>query len=202
MGIHPTSLRRALLACALATATPGLAPAAAAQNLTPVVGDPIAYRVSLPAGARVMSDRQNLHGVTRDAIVFVGAVDLMDAQEREPKVSESEARRIMTSLFMQSDTLLLALLHHGIRQRDVKLHDVVTEMRTLGGQRAAYLGGVPNDGAHARLDAHMTVKDGILYLLIVHSNRRRGERSGMLAESIHQSFVLADAPPAGQRTSP
>jgi hypothetical protein len=188
---------RATIALMLCAVLLGSAPAAA-QKLETIVGNPIAYRVGLPAGAEIVDDGETVHVETENAIVFVGAVDLVATQDEKLPISDREARRLMTNVFMDSDSLLLGLLYQSMAQQGVELENIVTEMRTLGGQRAGYLRGeFVEAGDRARMEMHVTVKDGIMYLLIVGCEDGDDAASATLAQRIHQSFVLADAPPAG-----
>ncbi|HEX2080770.1 MAG TPA: hypothetical protein VHG08_23900 [Longimicrobium sp.] len=195
MRIQPT-LHRCVLVLPLAGALFGLAPAAASQSLVTTVGEPIAYRVDLPAGAEISRDGPFLAAETPKHIVLVAAADLVAEAEYQLPVSDPEARRILTSVFMDSDSLLLGLMDEGMRRRNVELVGVVREIRTLGGQRAAYLrGGVGRRGTDGWMEMHVTVKDGIMYLLIVGGMGRAGARDETLAARIRDSFVLPDAPP-------
>ncbi|HEU4881367.1 MAG TPA: hypothetical protein VFT45_03950, partial [Longimicrobium sp.] len=106
MHIRSTPLRVLALVCALL----GGAPAAMAQKLTPMVGAPIGYRVSLPSGAEIEDDGETLTAQTEDVIVFIAAVDLVAAQDEPLPVSDAESRRIVTSMFMGSDSLLFGLM--------------------------------------------------------------------------------------------
>jgi hypothetical protein len=197
MQTHPTPLHRTLLALLLAAALLGLAPSTAAQKLTPTVGHPIAYRVSLPSGAEINDNGETLTAETENMIVFVGAVDLVAGQDKPLPVSDGESRRIMTSLFMGSDSLLFGLIDHSFREHDVDLTGAVREIRTLGGHRAAYVRGeFQENGEAAWMEVHLTVKDGIMYLLIV--GGMRDNASVALASRIRESFVLADAPPPAE----
>jgi len=195
MRIHPTPLRCAVLAIVLGGALPGRAPAAAAQKLTPVTGSPIAYRVSLPSDAEVENYGEILTAESENAMIFVGAVDLVAAQDERLPVSDGESRRIVTSMFMGSDSLLFGPIDFALQEQDTELTGQVREIRTLGGHRAAYVRGeFQEDGEAAWMEMHLTVKDGILYLLIVGGSRDNA--SPALARRIHESFVLADGPTA------
>lgn len=195
MRIQSTPLRRAVLAIVLGGALPGVAPAAAAQKLTPVTGSPIAYRVSVPSGAEIASNGQTLIAATENTIVSVNAVDLVAAQDERLPVSDGESRRIMTSVFMGSDSLLFGLIDEALEEHDMELTGVVREIRTLGGHRAAYVRGVlQEDGEEAWMEMHLTVKDGILYLLIVGGSPDNASRA--LASRVRESFLLAKSPPA------
>lgn len=192
----PPTLHRCALVLPLAGALFGLAPAGAAQRLVTTVGEPIAYRVDLPAGARISHEHPFLAAETPKHVVLVAAADLAAEADHQLPVSEPEARRILTNMFMESDSLLLGLIDQGMRRRNVELVGVVREIRTLGGQRAAYVrGGVGRRGTDGWMEVHVTVKDGIMYLLIVGGMGRAGARDETLAARIRDSFVLPDAPP-------
>lgn len=194
MRIHPLLLRP-FLTLAVAAALPAAAPAVAAQNLVTAVGEPFAYRVDLPAGAELVRDGHFLTAETKNVYVLVGSVDMVAEAERQLPVSEQESRRIMTNVFMGSDSLLLGLLDEGMRQRNVHLAGIVREIRTLGGQRAGYVRGRIDQSRNAPwLEAYVTVKDGIMYMLVF-TAVRPGERFSTLAARVHGSFILPDAPP-------
>src|SRR5688572_10828999 len=132
MRTHFNPLHHALLSLALTFAVPALAPAAEAQRLVTATGDPIAYRVDVPAGARIDHDGYYMIAETDNAYVITAAVDLLTAADHGLPVSDGEARRIMTNMFMGSDSLLLGLFDEGMRRRNVRLEGLVREIRTLG----------------------------------------------------------------------
>jgi hypothetical protein len=198
---HPTPLRRASLVLVLGGAMFCLAPAAAAQTLVSTTGDRIPYRVDLPALAKISVNDQVLKAESDDLAVVVAAVDMMEAEStsRLP-VSENEERRLLTNLLMSSDSLLFGILDESMREQNADLSGVVREIRTLGGQRAGYLRGpVQCSCGHAgSIEMYVTIKDGIGYMLMFGVHGEAGGRHDPLIARIHQSFVLADAPPPAQ----
>lgn len=196
MRTHPTFLRYSLAVTAAATC--GLVPDAAAQALTPRVGSPIPYRIELPALATAADDGWSLEVQGSGYYVRVGAMDMMDeVDDDELPVSDAEARRLMTTLFMSSDSLLLGLLEESMQEQQVDLQDVVTEIRTLGGQRSGYMRGrvVCECGHSGTIEMNLTVKDGILYMLMFATEGEGAERHEPMMMRIRESLVLADAPP-------
>lgn len=196
MPIHPTFFRHAL-GLALAGALFGLAPAGAAQDLVTTVGDPIAYRVDLPADGVREEDADGLMSVmTDEAFVMVGALDLMEEEGEELPVSDPEARRILTAVFMASDSLLIGLMTQSMLNEGLALQEMVTDIRTLGGERAAYVRGVYREGGEAGwVEMYVTVRDAIMYMLMVGTLGEDDAQLDALGSRIHGSFVLPDAPP-------
>jgi hypothetical protein len=194
MRINLTSLRHAL-GLVLAGALFGLAPAGAAQDFVTTVGDPIAWRVDLPADGEREEDGDGMVSVmTDDAFVMVGAMDLMEQEEEGLPVSDEEARRIMTSVFMGSDSLLIGLMAQSMAEQGLELDEMETEIRTLGGERAAYLRGVyRGEGDTGWLEMYLTVKDGIIYMLLVGTLGEDVAALDALGARIHGSFALPDA---------
>lgn len=195
MRTQQTFLRYSLAITAAATC--GLAQDAAAQALTLRVGSPIPYRVELPALATEADDGWSLEVEGSGYYVRVGAMDMMDEVDDPLPVSDTEARRLMTTLFMSSDSLLLGLLEESMQEQQVDLQDVVTEIRTLGGQRSGYLRGrvVCECGHSGTIEMNLTVKDGILYMLMFATEGEGAERHEPMMTRIRESLVLADAPP-------
>jgi hypothetical protein len=194
-----TKCPRSILALLLATVLLGVVPGAAAQALTPLVGDPVPYRVSLPAQAKISGPGDFLIAESGNLAVLIITVDMMEQEggNRLP-ISDSEARRAMTNMFMGSDALLLGVLDAAVRNQSAEVTDVVREIRTLGGQRSGYLRGRTecSCGHPAIIEMHVTVKDGIAYTLMFAAHGEDLEQSEELIARIHESFVLADAPPA------
>ncbi|HYR08019.1 MAG TPA: hypothetical protein VEQ60_09630 [Longimicrobium sp.] len=198
--MHPDStfLRRVFLAAMLGAAMLALAPGAATQTLVSRVGDPVPYQIQLPALARISGDGEMLQAETDDFIVVVAAMDMM-AEDKDPlPVSEAEARRILTNVVIGSDSLLLAMMEEGAREQNLELSDVVKEIRTLGGQRSGWMRGrtTCSCGHEVVIETYVTVKDGIVYMLMFGGYAENAERRAPLIARIHESFILADAPPA------
>jgi hypothetical protein len=192
----PSILLRSTVAV-LAVAVLAGAPAAEAQRLVAAVGDPIAYRVDVPAGARIERAGYYMTAETDDAHLTTAAVDMVNDADHHLPVSDREARRIVTDMFIGSDSLLLGLIDEGMRRRDVRLAGAVREIRTLGGQRAGYIRGRVGRSKDApSIEMYVTVKDGIMYMLVFTAVGPTA-RVESLAARIHQSFVMPDAPPAG-----
>jgi hypothetical protein len=200
--MHIAPIRvRPLFAAALTAALFGLAPAAAAQPLTITVGEPIAFQVGLPQDFEVTQEEDMLFAESEDAdvMVMVGASDLVAEEGNPLPVSEAESRRIFTSMILGSDSLLLALLNEGIMgAQGVQADEVVQEIRTLAGQRSAYARGpFETDGGTGWFEMHVTMKDGIIYLLAFMVQGKEGlDAHAPLFARIRESLVLADAPPS------
>lgn len=198
MRIH-LSFLRSTAAFALACAAAGLAPAAQAQKLAPIVGDPVPYSVSLPEGWTTEEDEEMLYMYSddEDFLIMTAAQDLV-AGEEEPMggMPEADARRFLTTMIMSSDSLLLQMLEMGLMsQGELKMRDVIKEIRTLGGERAAYMAGrVEMEGEEGWMQLHVTMKDGIMYILgFVGKASSAAEREPLMAR-IRESFVLAEQP--------
>lgn len=196
----------ALTCILVALSPPALAQSAASPVLTPLtptVGTPIAYRISLPEGWEITREDDVLSAKEAPLTVVLGAMDLMKGVENPLPVSDMEARRIMTNMIMGSDSLLFALMRDVTKEEEgYRVTGTLHDIRSLAGQRAAYLKGrYEEDGEIGWAEAHFTIKDGILYMLMF--TLEGGERTeaefaahAPLFTRIRDSFVLADAPPA------
>ncbi|HEX6370365.1 MAG TPA: hypothetical protein VF006_15700 [Longimicrobium sp.] len=195
MRTHPAPLRRALAAFALAGASLGLAPAGAAQELVPHVGNRIPYRVELPAMAQISEDGASFRARSGDLLVVLAVGDVGEFRVARSlpefrRGMDAEARRALTDVIVSSDALLLGMLDESLS--GVALSDVAKEVRMLGGQRAGYLRGrMRCDCGHMPLvETHVTVKDGIVYALTVAGAGDNPESHEPLMARVHESFVL------------
>jgi hypothetical protein len=189
-----------------------LAPAAPAQTsarLVSTVGDPIPYRIDLPGNWKVSREQapgplrkagaRNAHVLTAargGTMVMVIAMDLLAEQENPLPVSDAEARRMLTGMLLGSDSLLYGMMDQWnvTPSGEPRLRDAVREIRTLGGQRAAYMRGRINErGAAGELEVHFTVRDGIAYFLMFAAENSLG-RNETLFGRIRDSLVLAPMP--------
>lgn len=202
-------LRLSALACLLAAmAPPALAQSAASSVLTPLtptVGTPIAYRISLPEGWEIKREDDVLYARQGPLTVVLGSMDMMAAVEDPLPVSDVEARRIMTNMIMGSDSLLYDMMREVSKEEEgYRVTGTVQDIRSLAGQRAAFLRGrYEEDGEIGWAEAHFTIKDGIVYMLMF--ALEGGERTEAefaayepLFTRIRDSLVLADAPPAAR----
>jgi hypothetical protein len=197
--MHISSIRaRAVLTAALVALLFGLAPAAAAQDLVPVEGKPIAYRVSMPAaGWNTSTDIGVLQASREDAVIMVSATDLTTLQAKPASISEADYRKILTQRFMASDSVMLALMTRVAANASSLEQDGRVEIGTLGGQRAAHVQDRRAVNGVARWHrSYITVKDAILYMLAFDVPGGNPEAHKDLFDRIHQSFVLAEAPPS------
>lgn len=196
--------RALILACALL----GMAPAAHAQiqttsSLNPTIGSPIAYRIGLPKGWAVEREDGTLTMSTEGASIFVGAMDLAAEADHLP-VSDAEKRRILTNMFMGSDSLLFSLLEMGMGSAGtgIAVEEATREIRTLGGERAAYMTMQCRcETERVRMDMYVTVKDGIMYALILGAKANAFKRHEPLFANVRDSFTLASAPAPEFRTA-
>jgi hypothetical protein len=177
----------------------GLAPGAAAQQgLLPLEGSPIAYRVNVPYPGWSNTSENGMMMIARDeAMIIVTATDLAVLQERPASMSEEQYRRILTERFMASDSVMMALTTRVVsRAAALEQEGLVQEVRTLGGQRAAYIRArkVQDDGKTTWRQAYLTVKDGIMYMLVFVVQDRNLDKHKDLFDRVHQSFELAAAP--------
>jgi hypothetical protein len=193
----PIKTLRSTLALALAGGLFATAPAAAAQTLVPLVGEPIPYQLSVPDGWEMeREDDEMLYVMGEEMMLLVAVSDLMAEEENPLPVSEAEARRIFTNMMLESDSLLLGLLDQGFTQgMGGQIMDPTREIRELGGERAGYLRGrIVADGEPGWVDVHLTMKDGIMYMLAFVVQGADIERFAPLMARIRESFVLAPAP--------
>jgi hypothetical protein len=177
----------------------GLAPVAAAQNLALTVGSPVAYRVSLPEGWATRHDDETLTVFSEDEnlAIMVAAKDILATMENPMPMPEPEARRILTAMLMSSDSLLLQMLQQTFQyQKEYPITGMTHEIGTLGGERSARLSGrMRIDGEDIWFQFHVTVKDGVMYMLCFLSQDEFSRKQEPLMDRVHASFVLADAPP-------
>lgn len=192
----PIKTLRSTLALALAGGLFALAPAAAAQTLVPVTGDPVPFQLSVPEGWETELDDEMLYVMGEEMMLIVAASDLMAEEENPLPVSETEARRIFTSMIVDSDSLLLAMLDQGFTEGlGQEITDATREIRQLGGERAGYLRGrIVADGEPGWVDVHLTMKDGIMYMLAFMVKGTEIEQFDPLMARIRESFVPAPAP--------
>jgi len=207
------------LAAALLGAAFILAPSASAQGgpaLRTAVGTPFPYRIDLPReceivrGRQTVSDRE-VHSLTagsEDLAVVVQTVDLMEGDaQRAPGISDAQMRRIMTDMVVSSDSLLYGIMQSisAVMGKSGEIRDPAWEIRTLAGQRAAYLTGrIESDGILLRFEMHLTVRDGIMYALMTMAPDKRYASREPLFARIRESLVLdrVSAPaPTGLQTT-
>lgn len=194
---------------ALSCAFLGLAPAARAQTSAPVplattVGDPIAYRIDLPRGWEISRVSQNVPNGTAHALsatgseggVSITAADLVAGRTDRPAgVSEAQMRKMMTDMILGSDSLMYGLLQAAIANQGGTIQDAAREITTLAGQRAAHLKArVERDGTTTPLELHLTVRDGIMYVITTIAEDGRYAAVEPLFARIRASLVLAPAP--------
>ena len=207
-------LLAALFACASA------APAQSSPASTPLVphtGSPLAYRIGFPGGWEVQRKdvnvsrqgqvqggritntvRMELQGETLTAESGTGFIqllvsDIVPVQRSDLPVSWAEQRRIVTSTILGSDSLLFGLMANAARGLGTGFRNVVREIRTLGGQRAGYMSGLlVQPGLQSRTEIYVTVKDGIMYVMIfAESDSRFAAREPLFAR-VRDSLVFAE----------
>lgn len=203
---------RLSFAATLAIALLGLAPAAPAQSsprLVSTVGNPIAYRIDLPGNWKVSREQQpasfrkggtgstQVLTATRGRLMVVlVTADLLAEQQNPLPVSDAEARRIMTDMVMSSDSLLYGMMRQWnvTPSGEPRLRDAVREIRTLGGQKSAYMRGrVAERGASGEIEMHFTLRDGIMYFLSFAAEGGIGGNEALFGR-IRDSLVLAPSP--------
>ena len=161
-----------------------------AQTLVPAVGEPIAFRVHVPAGATVTHEDGNLYADAGDTLVIATAVDAAADEFPNPTADQ---RREVTERFMAADSLLLAFLQRAAGHQEMT--NAVMGIHTMGGERAGYLrGDIVEDGEAGVMEFLVTVKDGIIYMVMVGLKGADEASFRPLADAIQESFVLADAP--------
>lgn len=207
-------LLAALLACASG------APAQSSPASTPLVphtGSPLAYRIGFPSGWKVeregvnVSQQAQVQGGNTVRVRFEGEAliaergtgyiqllvsDVVPAQPSDMPVSWAEKRRIVTNTILSSDSLLFGLLANTARGLGTGFRDVVREIRTLGGQRAGYLSGLlVQPGLQSRTEIYVTVKDGIVYVMIFAETDSRFAAREPLFARVRDSLVFAENAP-------
>jgi hypothetical protein len=171
-----------------------------------MVGDPIAFQVSLPEGWARQREDEVLYVLNdeEDFIIMVAALDLVAMEEDPLPMPEPEFRRILTTMVMGSDSLLLQIMEQSfLHQRDLPISDLVQEIGTLGGERAARLSArVRIDDEDGWFRVNVTMRDGVMYMLGFLGRGEITAEHEPLIGRIHESFALAGAPPAAaSRTS-
>jgi hypothetical protein len=204
MRIHPgLPCNRGLLLLAFTLA--GFARAAGAQPLTPLVGQPVPYRIGVPEGWRPSWEGSvlSMDDPDQETIIMVTAMDLAAAQTRPASMSEPEARRILTARAMSSDSVLLGLLQrNAVRSSRQPLSDVAREIGTLGAEKAGWLSAhTVIAGQPGWMRVSLTVVDGVLYTLLFMAMGEISPEQESLIARIGDSFVAADmsAEPGSRR---
>jgi hypothetical protein len=185
----------------------GFAPAARAQTSAPVpltttVGDSIPYRVGLPGDWKVTrlsmnSSNFRVHVLVAEGgdtlAVAISATDLAAQVDRPAGVSLGQMRRMMTERILGSDSLMYGMIRESVANRGWEVQDEVREIRTLAGQRAAYMRGrSESEGMPVSFEMHVTMRDGIVYAIVAMSDDHAAREP--LFARIRESFVLAPAP--------
>jgi len=198
------SFAAALLGAALV-----LAPSASAQgapSLLTSIGSPFPYRIDLPRDWEIHRDSRNTHGGTlhvllassgnRVAILVTG--DVLKDQKESTFASEGQTRQILTDMLVNSDSLLYALMNKfrgDMAAGEGPMLDVVQEIRTLGGQRSAYMKGRTVIGRKSQwIELHATFQNGIMYVLMFIVETDDYAAHEPLFARIRDSLVLAPAP--------
>ena len=210
-------LLAALLACA--SAAPAQS-SPASPPLTEQVGSVLTYRIGFPRGWEVdregvnISQQAQMQGGTATSTVrleFQGETliaergtgyvhllvsDVVPVKRSDLPVSWAEQRRIVTGTILSSDSLLFGLLANAARGLGPDFRDVEREIRTLGGQRAGYLSGLlVQRGLQSRTEFYVTVKDGIVYVLIFAERDSRFAAQEPLFARVRDSLVFAENAP-------
>lgn len=208
-------LLAALFACASA------ASAQSSPALVPHTGEPLAYRIGLPRGWEVQREdvtasqeaqvqggtvtntvRVEIQGEQLSAGNGTGYIhllvsDLVPVKRSDLPVSWAEQRRIVTSTLLSSDSLLFGLLANVVRNQGAQFRDMVREVRTLGGQRAGYLSGVlVQPRLESRTEIYVTVKDGIVYVMIFAEEDSDFAAREPLFARVRDSLVFAENAPS------
>lgn len=204
MRIHPSLLRNRLLLL-IAIMLAGFAREAGAQALTPVEGQPVPYRISMPEGwSRAWDDGVlTVQDPDEEIVIVVSAMDLAADGTRPASMSEAQARRELTARVMSSDSVLLGLLQrNAVRASRHPLSDVSREIGTLGAEKAGWLSARTRiSGEPGWMRVCLTVREGVLYtLLFMGLGEPRPEQDSLVA-GIADSFVPAETSgdPASRR---
>ncbi len=192
----PTFMR-STLALIVASGLFGIAPAAAGQTLILSEGTSVPYQVKLPVDWGSAREDGVLIVGDGTAAVIITAQSLAEGDEEEPLPgSGAEASQQLIDMILSSDSVLMGMLTDQFASgAGMDLSDGVREMRTLGGQRAAYLRGRYNtDGEEGWIDAYLAIKDSVVYILAFRVPGDDPAPYASLFARIHESFVLANAP--------
>ncbi len=191
----PSAVLRHTFICLLLLAA--LAPAAAAQTLVPVTGQPVPYRLSVPEGwAREWkNDVLSVSSEHGEVTIAVTALDLV-AVQNPPPASRAQVRRAITERVMSNDTFHLNLIERNVRRTSPDpLGHVVPEMGTLGGGKAACVSAVTQTTAgEGWIRVCSTVHGGVLYQLLVMGPGAIRPQHESLVARIRDWFVPADMP--------
>jgi hypothetical protein len=191
------------LLCSALAAAPAHGQRSSNSPLREHVGTPVAYRVGIPVRWELKEDGDKLTATNGRVMLVLGARDLVTNKvESKLPVSDAESRRILTNMFMSSDSLLLGLMdritEQVMEERGVRCSQVTREVRELAGQHAGFHSLRCGEGREAaRLDTWVTVKDGVMYMLVYAGEPKDYAANEPLFDRVRQSLVLADAPPAG-----
>jgi hypothetical protein len=200
---------RLSFAAALFGAALALVPSASAQSapsLLTTVGTPLPYRIDLPRDWEVHRESRmsntgliyRLAAGNGDRAVALFTTDVMQSRKESPFVSEEQARRIVTDMLVSSDSALygmMQVMRGEMAEQDEPLLDVVQEIRTLGGQRAAYMTARIAQGRKSqRFEMHITVQNGIMYILVFMGKLDDHAAHEPLFTRIRESLVFAPAP--------
>lgn len=192
MRIGSTLLRHTL---ALLLVLAGLAPAAGAQTLVPVTGQPISYRVSVPEGWEQEWDDDVLlvTSESEEVIITVTALDLV-AVQNPPASARAEARRTITDRVMLNDSFHLALLERNVQRTSPHpVSDIVGEIGTLGGGKAGCVSARTTiSGQNGWVRLCSTVHEGVLYQLMFQGTGTIQPEQEALVARIRDSFEPAD----------
>jgi hypothetical protein len=198
------SFAAALFGAALVVAPS--ASAQGAQSLRTAVGTPFPYSIDLPRDWEIQRGNQKdgastmhlLAAGSGDRSVVLITADVMEALDEPLLVSEGQARRIMTDMFISSDSLLYGMMHMfggTVAEDEGPLLDVVKEIRILHGQRSAFMRGrTVKDGRSEWFEIHITVQNGILYMLLFTVKTNDYAAHEPLFARIRDSLVFAPAP--------
>ena len=186
---------RSILAVAVIGGLFATAPAAAGQALILSEGTPIPYQVKLPVDWGSAKQDGVLIVGDGNAVVLITAQAIVADKEEEPLPgSDAEASQQLMNRILGSDSVMMGMLTDQFATgAGMDLSDGVREMRTLGGQRAAYLRGrYEAEGEKGWIDAYLVIKDGIVYLLAFRVPGNDPAPYAPLFTRIHESFVLAN----------
>jgi hypothetical protein len=193
----------ALLCFALGAAT-AHAQRGSTQPLREHVGTTVAYRVGIPTRWELREDGEKLMASNGRVMVILGAQDLVTGEkELDLPVSSAEKRRILTTMILGSDSLLLGLMDRmaetATEKPRLRCSQLAREVRELAGQHAGYMSLACESelGESSRLDTWFTVKDGVMYILVCAAETKAYAANELLFNRVRESLVLADAPPAG-----
>lgn len=196
-----------LLFLGVLCARDAIAQGPSATRLVPHKGATVPFTVQVPDGWNVQEMDGGVLATSGHALVGVYASDVLADQKNTLPVSEAESRRIVTSMILGSDSLLLAMMgkaKDGIMQTALSPVVGAPEISTLGGSRAAFLRtrmDAPTIGS-VRVDMYFTMSDGYVIMLFHGAAEDSVAAWQPVFDRVRESLVLPHWSPPTAGSSP